>query len=48
MVSAVVGVVFLDRSTVLSFRGLSNSLENLHTAAAFPFSLAYLLIWARC
>ena len=29
-------------------RGLSNSLENLLTAAAFPFSLAYLPICARC
>ena len=29
-------------------RGLSNSLENLLTAAAFPFSLAYFPIFARC
>ena len=39
---------FLDRTNRLLFSGLSSSLENHCTAAAFLFSLAYLPICARC
>ena len=41
-------VVFLIERLVLLFSGLSNSLENLRAAAAFPFSLAYLPICTHC
>ena len=41
-------VVLVDRTHHALVQWLSNSLENLLTAAAFPFSLAYLQMCARC